>query len=125
MELDRKSTRLNSSHTEIYTPFPTRRSSDLRVDQRACLLVSRVHRSLALRLLFNIVHIHLGLHGTRSEEHTSELQSHRDLHSFPYTTLFRSKSRSASLLACLSCAPISSATSPFQHSTYTSWVTWN
>src|SRR5476649_1828556 len=26
----------------------------------------------------------------RSEEHTSELQSHRDLHSFPYTTLFRS-----------------------------------
>src|SRR5476649_2820112 len=27
----------------------------------------------------------------RSEEHTSELQSHSDLHSFPYTTLFRSR----------------------------------
>src|SRR5476649_1239475 len=26
----------------------------------------------------------------RSEEHTSELQSHSDLHSFPTTTLFRS-----------------------------------
>src|SRR5579875_1958534 len=28
--------------------------------------------------------------GWRSEEHTSELQSHRDLHSFPTRTLFRS-----------------------------------
>src|SRR5499427_3499331 len=80
---DRKSTRLNSSHTVIYTlslhdalpillrdragphrrlfrgrPGKTRRHGAGRISRRACRLA-------------------------RSEEHTSELQSHSDLHSFP------------------------------------------
>src|SRR5882672_5260104 len=80
---DRKSTRLNSSHTEIYT--------------------LSLHDALPIYLLVPIQ----GCDGimaaakdqgrardgreqrqavdptARSEEHTSELQSHRDLHSFP------------------------------------------
>src|SRR5476649_1056242 len=80
---DRKSTRLNSSHTEIYTlslhdalpispPIALRRSHCLRRfggtrdAHRAHGIWRRARRSAA-----------------RSEEHTSELQSHRDLHSFP------------------------------------------
>src|SRR5476649_521071 len=82
-ELDRKSTRLNSSHTEIYT--------------------LSLHDALPISLLFVLgdidataliidefairaAHRDRGLtnpESTRSEEHTSELQSHRDLHSFP------------------------------------------
>src|SRR5476649_1680894 len=80
---DRKSTRLNSSHTEIYT--------------------LSLHDALPIFELFaRPVHEHgrarFGIGGIangkcrarpleqgigRSEEHTSELQSHRDLHSFP------------------------------------------
>src|SRR5215211_7841391 len=96
---DRKSTRLNSSHTVIYTPFPTRRSSDLRrrlrphalrgaavdADQPRTVPLDRLGRAQRLR--------------RRSEEHTSELQSHSDLHSFPYTTLFRSSTTSTSSCA--------------------------
>src|SRR5476649_2699310 len=81
--LDRKSTRLNSSHTEIYTlslhdalPIfvlrpdhgdgsgPHRRTGHPR-------LAGRRGRALC------------AAGAARSEEHTSELQSHRDLHSFP------------------------------------------
>src|SRR4029453_8120633 len=35
------------------------------------------------RSVFLIVEQQIGNEGVRSEEHTSELQSHRDLHSFP------------------------------------------
>src|SRR5882672_9948396 len=80
---DRKSTRLNSSHTVIYTlslhdALPIciffqleRRSGQVREIKQ--LLSGR-----ALRLAGGA---HARLH--RSEEHTSELQSHSDLHSFP------------------------------------------
>src|SRR5215204_6280296 len=80
---DRKSTRLNSSHTVIYTlslhdalPIWThwlpcsvtaRRSSN-----RSASVDGRAGMPTAARLQAN-----------RSEEHTSELQSHSDLHSFP------------------------------------------
>src|SRR5476649_960134 len=81
--LDRKSTRLNSSHTEIYTlslhdalPIygrlrqhgPGSERHRNRHHPRPLPPRRPVHRR---RRLF------------RSEEHTSELQSHRDLHSFP------------------------------------------
>src|SRR6266540_3408979 len=80
---DRKSTRLNSSHTAIYTlslhdalPIspshtivPLAAAPRARRDARRGSLKRRVSRCVAS--------------GRRSEEHTSELQSHRDLHSFP------------------------------------------
>src|ERR671927_271563 len=80
---DRKSTRLNSSHTVIYTlslhdalpiltcvrgPFAERLSR------------SAHHLCAAERVQVEDAHAQLG---SRSEEHTSELQSHSDLHSFP------------------------------------------
>src|SRR5215204_6355022 len=80
---DRKSTRLNSSHTEIYT-----------LSLHDALPISTELKALTDKTVV--------IHGTaltkaelsdmkdagaklvwRSEEHTSELQSHRDLHSFP------------------------------------------
>src|SRR5476649_2671695 len=80
---DRKSTRLNSSHTEIYTlslhdALPILEAIAAQVHQSAAVLKvlaeSRVH---GLGVVFRVAA------GERSEEHTSELQSHRDLHSFP------------------------------------------
>src|SRR5882672_9958919 len=80
---DRKSTRLNSSHTVIYTlslhdalPISIRRP---RYTLSAAALADRsptapARRSLSLGSLAC---------DRRSEEHTSELQSHSDLHSFP------------------------------------------
>src|SRR5476649_245380 len=80
---DRKSTRLNSSHTVIYTlslhdalPIYVRTAfNDDRTVAlwRNFLCQRRGHgcRKVAHDLL------------KRSEEHTSELQSHSDLHSFP------------------------------------------
>src|SRR5262252_8333613 len=81
--LDRKSTRLNSSHTEIYTlslhdalPIsPTAQGIAERLQKPAC--------SRAKHAEPHDTHAHLGCRQVRSEEHTSELQSHRDLHSFP------------------------------------------
>src|SRR5215211_683920 len=80
---DRKSTRLNSSHTEIYT-------LSLHDALPICPLeraeVGHADRAVAARP----VEPHVArdgpeaaLRADRSEEHTSELQSHRDLHSFP------------------------------------------
>src|SRR5476649_187892 len=81
--LDRKSTRLNSSHTVIYT---------LSLHDALPILV------LAVRVAHEVDAGDAGIHAVgqvdaahrlleaavfRSEEHTSELQSHRDLHSFP------------------------------------------
>src|SRR5476649_1052293 len=80
---DRKSTRLNSSHTVIYT---------LSLHDALPICSSRLRR----RLDQDPEHVVVTRGGvvrederlvrgrkTRSEEHTSELQSHRDLHSFP------------------------------------------
>src|SRR5262252_9137665 len=80
---DRKSTRLNSSHTVIYTlslhdALPISEPAD------------SVHRVIQLQF-HPLSHLFHGLSSpadsqrgqARSEEHTSELQSHSDLHSFP------------------------------------------
>src|SRR6476646_10692551 len=80
---DRKSTRLNSSHTVIYT-----------LSLHDALPISGLEPFLdAAGIVFRIES--LDPHGLgrgskdsmrktiRSEEHTSELQSHSDLHSFP------------------------------------------
>src|SRR5690349_14854926 len=137
--IDRKSTRLNSSHVEIsyavfyhrdLHSFPTRRSSDLDLDveRHAAHVLADEVADLRLRLARDAgglvrddVQRHRAvdaLHGLelaragrelgeqdveqdRSEEHTSELQSRRDIVCrllpprstlFPYTTLFRSGS---------------------------------
>src|SRR5476649_545749 len=81
--LDRKSTRLNSSHTVIYT-----------LSLHDALPISRRKRGHTGRLDAAIEGLMVGGEplvmraiawpvDVRSEEHTSELQSHRDLHSFP------------------------------------------
>src|SRR5215204_5843242 len=80
---DRKSTRLNSSHTEIYTlslhdALPIYGAGFLSGDFDERLQVAHLHGH---RVLTHEVGGHDELF--RSEEHTSELQSHRDLHSFP------------------------------------------
>src|SRR6476646_10555282 len=80
---DRKSTRLNSSHTEIYTlslhdALPiwdglvvVAPDEELDVDRGPPVPADARQVADVLQ------------HPLRSEEHTSELQSHRDLHSFP------------------------------------------
>src|SRR5476649_2057086 len=81
--VDRKSTRLNSSHTVIYTlslhdALPiyemVRVWSKATDEQR---LVAFPPGDLGISCQF-VWHM-----DRRSEEHTSELQSHSDLHSFP------------------------------------------
>src|SRR5882672_3462673 len=81
--IDRKSTRLNSSHTVIYTlslhdalPISTALMSSgetkPRPRKKACARPAAISAIVAR-----------GDAPYRSEEHTSELQSHSDLHSFP------------------------------------------
>src|SRR5476649_1733205 len=80
---DRKSTRLNSSHTVIYTLSLH--------DALPIYRLAALHQIEAFVDAFErqavgdqVVDIELALHvPVRSEEHTSELQSHSDLHSFP------------------------------------------
>src|SRR5262252_8506574 len=82
-QLDRKSTRLNSSHTVIYTlslhdalPISYGRKCTLKRPSRQLLGYAPIRsggRSTAVARAPT----------ARSEEHTSELQSHSDLHSFP------------------------------------------
>src|SRR5215211_321405 len=81
--LDRKSTRLNSSHTEIYT---------LSLHDALPIfahVANFARHSLTIRTLAHTMTPRRGSQDgdgclqLRSEEHTSELQSHRDLHSFP------------------------------------------
>src|SRR5476649_2323211 len=81
--IDRKSTRLNSSHTEIYT-LSLHDALPIYADAFASL-AARVLRGQNVRLRFqNFAHVQAQPAPLdRSEEHTSELQSHRDLHSFP------------------------------------------
>src|SRR5476649_758046 len=80
---DRKSTRLNSSHTVIYT---------LSLHDALPILLNFLVTALLLTLAgqgWNVLGGYGGQYSFghaaffRSEEHTSELQSHRDLHSFP------------------------------------------
>src|SRR5438132_71377 len=148
---DRKSTRLNSSHTVIsyavfclkcyahhphLTSFPTRRSSDLETlkllrdnvtanrawnvivapvactdrEQMLTLYAGPSSNTGASSLARENADILFEEPPRRSEEHTSELQSHSDLvcrlllemlrppstsHLFPYTTLFRSRDTEA------------------------------
>src|SRR5476649_1275186 len=80
---DRKSTRLNSSHTVIYTlslhdALPISFLLKLGVPDRQHLVHDQNFRLHVRGHRKRQPHIH-----ARSEEHTSELQSHRDLHSFP------------------------------------------
>src|ERR1044072_6957205 len=81
--LDRKSTRLNSSHTEIYTLSLHDALPILSVflDRLCCRL--RVFERVVLDWRRGCEICVVMRYHARSEEHTSELQSHRDLHSFP------------------------------------------
>src|SRR5215204_1753064 len=100
--IDRKSTRLNSSHTEIYTLSLH--------DALPIYHLPHVHRQQARQhaVVNHVAHeaAQLGVVGDgaddRSEEHTSELQSHRDLHSFP--------TRRSSDLSSAPCPPTAGAT---------------
>src|SRR3712207_9134555 len=78
----------DTATTEIYTSFPTRRSSDLMyveqtlahrlpetLDPRCLVLVDDV----ALELVYVLVNHSEDLPASRSEEHTSELQSRQYL----------------------------------------------
>src|SRR5882672_10082553 len=100
---DRKSTRLNSSHTVIYTlslhdalPIWPDRS---RVSPRIFNA-----RRISVREVRSRSYVESRAAGSgRSEEHTSELQSHSDLHSFPTrrsSDLAGSFARLASHLQC-------------------------
>src|SRR5476649_2581665 len=91
---DRKSTRLNSSHTVIYT-------LSLHDALPICLSVydwlerGRMTYADAEQKKYHAIFQCLQRYEEkRSEEHTSELQSHRDLHSFPTR-------RSSDLFICL------------------------
>src|SRR5882672_9111299 len=81
--IDRKSTRLNSSHTEIYT-----------LSLHDALPIFKSRTNLCSRDVISVMVDAAAAYrngctsipnsrDNRSEEHTSELQSHRDLHSFP------------------------------------------
>src|SRR5476649_818271 len=80
---DRKSTRLNSSHTEIYT-----------LSLHDALPIFGILQPVGGEAVVEAKRERIDHAGQqherrreqqpgRSEEHTSELQSHRDLHSFP------------------------------------------
>src|ERR1035437_1730991 len=83
MMTDRKSTRLNSSHADIYTlslhdALPIYAGRGFPDRQR---LPDWKRTSVGLRAAHGI--LCRQRHDDRSEEHTSELQSRRYLHSFP------------------------------------------
>src|SRR5476649_2115154 len=80
---DRKSTRLNSSHTVIYTlslhdALPIFNGAEHHFGRH-----QRHHAGWCPELVRVLLKQHAAAGGFRSEEHTSELQSHSDLHSFP------------------------------------------
>src|SRR5476649_1995628 len=81
--IDRKSTRLNSSHTEIYT-LSLHDALPISADPEHARADHAEHH--AVRGHRRFAETEAGADDDtedRSEEHTSELQSHRDLHSFP------------------------------------------
>src|SRR5476649_1611650 len=80
---DRKSTRLNSSHTVIYTlslhdALPIYGTFSIAPGTSAVSVTLSGDNHA-----FNGTIVYKDNGTTRSEEHTSELQSHSDLHSFP------------------------------------------
>src|SRR5476649_2931051 len=80
---DRKSTRLNSSHTVIYTlslhdALPILDGTYIRLAAKSAQKINPFDLSSTAHTKES-----LSGHIQRSEEHTSELQSHSDLHSFP------------------------------------------
>src|ERR671917_291353 len=80
---DRKSTRLNSSHTEIYT-LSLHDALPIFVNRAASRTTVTSSSNGSSTLPGEIVQFTARVtYVGRSEEHTSELQSHRDLHSFP------------------------------------------
>src|SRR5476649_2308164 len=80
---DRKSTRLNSSHTVIYT-LSLHDALPISPDTAALKKMPATWVALDGPWLTLQMRDEEALHASlRSEEHTSELQSHRDLHSFP------------------------------------------
>src|ERR1044072_2975130 len=101
---DRKSTRLNSSHTDIPTLFPTRRSSDLRIGNCAEWAKVNAQRDCRNNAVLRCTEPDAQTIIRRSEEHTSELQSHGYSHSFPYTALFRSQDRQLCRVGQSECA---------------------
>src|SRR5476649_2090797 len=81
--LDRKSTRLNSSHTVIYT---LSLHDALPILALSLVAGGNYGYDAGTRAASQVVEVEHGLNDAavaRSEEHTSELQSHSDLHSFP------------------------------------------
>src|SRR5476649_797616 len=83
MSQDRKSTRLNSSHTVIYTlslhdALPISQMIGPWIGRRPVWLPPSPFCRNPIR-----IPPPPKPHEPRSEEHTSELQSHSDLHSFP------------------------------------------
>src|SRR5476649_2094816 len=80
---DRKSTRLNSSHTVIYTlSLHDALPISARVAIYRMMRPGEPPTEDAVETLFNGL-FYSEERYDRSEEHTSELQSHSDLHSFP------------------------------------------
>src|SRR5882672_7825047 len=80
---DRKSTRLNSSHTVIYT-LSLHDALPIYPGRERRLVGACGHLALDATVEVLVLHEEHGVGvADRSEEHTSELQSHRDLHSFP------------------------------------------
>src|SRR5476649_1813411 len=80
---DRKSTRLNSSHTVIYT-LSLHDALPISAARRKTVIVDDVTTSPLWRDYRDLARTHgIAACWSRSEEHTSELQSHSDLHSFP------------------------------------------
>src|SRR5476649_505672 len=80
---DRKSTRLNSSHTEIYT-LSLHDALPIYLSSRSGWFAAFRHDRPEGSATYVRVRLLNGYtYNKRSEEHTSELQSHRDLHSFP------------------------------------------
>src|SRR5882672_8960591 len=80
---DRKSTRLNSSHTEIYTLSLHDALPISFGDHFQDLFQRHAAEDPPQELTDLLTDVVADGLSERSEEYTSELQSHRDLHSFP------------------------------------------
>src|ERR1044072_7853779 len=80
---DRKSTRLNSSHTDIYTLSLHDALPILMGYKTLSTAGVGVSSSIIMAIEDAVQPFTIAGYPKRSEEHTSELQSHRYLHSFP------------------------------------------
>src|ERR1044072_2524508 len=95
MQAARTSTRLNSSHTEIYT---------LTLHDAPPISSNKVHRLNFRNMTTSLFMVRrecaaepcvCPANASSSDEHTPELQSHRDLHSYPTRRSSDLKSQSA------------------------------